>query len=443
MYNLKLAVLSMRRNPVLSALIIGAIGLGTGVFMILLTSYHFLERNPLPEKSSKVFRVLVDAWNPESDPSQGVWDAGEPPYMMTYIDSMNLMKSDIPTYSSAMFPSTMYLRPASSNHSIKRPFQVSVRLTRADFFYMFDTPFLYGQAWDRIADDGPIPVVVISKEINERVFGKVNSVGKSLELNNTQFKVIGVLDSWRPLPTYYNIMTLGFGVGPPEDVFIPFHFLEVMQPGKTSPDFGWKSYEPGFDNFLQSESTWLQFWAQLDTPEQQQAYLDFLDGYALEQRNLGRFQRPLNNRIYDVQKWIRKLTSPIRGPALAFLVLGLLYLFVCIINLVGMLLGKSLSRIQEISIRRALGAPRYAIFQQHIIEVSCLGILGGVSGLIISQAVLGLIRARFSLAEELFALDGYLLTVAIALATLAGVIAGIIPAWRACDAPPAQYLNSN
>ena len=117
--------------------------------------------------------------------------------------------------------------------------------------------------------------------------------------------------------------------------------------------------------------------------------------------------------------------------------------FVCIINLVGMLLGKYLGRVQEICVRRALGAPRSAIFQQHIIEVSCLGILGGLVGLIISQVVLGAIRARFSLADELFTLDGYLLLVAIGLATLAGVIAGIIPAWRACNAPPAAYLNSN
>ena len=442
-YNLKLAIISMKRNPVLSALIIGAIGLGTGVFMILLTAYHFLDRNPLPDKSHQVFRVLVDSWGPDSEPGQAIWEAGEPPYMMTYTDAINLMKSDIPTHSSAMFPTMMYMRPLQSNHSIKRPFQVSVRLTRTDFFPMFDTPFIYGQAWDRSADDGPVPVIVLSKETNDRVFGGANSVGESVELHNTHFKVVGVLDTWRPLPMYYNIMTLGFGVGQPEEVYIPFHFLEVMQPGKTSPDFGWKSSEPGFENFLQSESTWLQFWAQLDSPEQKQAYLDFLDGYALEQRDIGRFQRPLNNRVYDVQLWIEKVTSPIRGPALAFLVLGLLYLFVCIINLVGMLLGKYLGRIQEISIRRALGAPRLAIFQQHIIEVSCLGILGGLVGLIISQVVLGVIRARFSLAEELFALDGYLLLVAIIIATLAGVIAGVIPAWRACNAPPAEYLNTN
>jgi putative ABC transport system permease protein len=442
-YNLKLAIISMKRNPVLSALIIGAIGLGTGVFMILLTAYHFLDRNPLPNKFQQVFRVMVDSWAPYGEPGQGIWEDGEPPYMMTYIDAINLMNSDIPTYSSAMFPSTMYLRPLQSDHAIKRPFQVSVRLTRRDFFPMFDTPFLYGHAWDQTADVGPAPFVVLSKEINDRVFGGVNSVGESLELNNTYFKVAGVLDTWRPMPMFYNIMTLGFGVGKPEDVYIPFHFLEVMQPGKTSPDFGWKSSEPGFENWLQSESTWLQFWAQLDTPAQQQAYLDFLDGYAMEQRSIGRFQRPLNNRLYNVQLWVKKVTSPIRGPALAFLVLGLLYLFVCIINLVGMLLGKYLGRIQEISVRRALGAPRAAIFQQHIIEVSCLGVLGGLVGLILSQVVLGAIQVRFSLAPELFALDGYLLMVAIGLATLAGIVAGIIPAWRACNAPPAEYLNAN
>ena len=59
------------------------------------------------------------------------------------------------------------------------PFRASSRSTSADFFAMFDTPFLYGSGWDRSADDNEEYVVVINREINERVFGGENSVGRT------------------------------------------------------------------------------------------------------------------------------------------------------------------------------------------------------------------------------------------------------------------------
>ena len=441
-YDLKLALLSIRRNPVLSVLIIAAIGLGIGVFMILLTAYHLLERNPLPQKSEQVYRVLVDAWDLNGEPSQGVWRSGEPPYMMTYIDAMNLMTSDVPTYHAAMFQSVMYLQPADPHPSIKRPFRVTARVTFSGFFPMFDTPFVYGGGWASASDEGPDPVVVISSETNDRLFGGADSIGNSIDLNGTLFTIVGVMDRWRPTPLFYNFMTLGLGVSPPADVFIPFHFFERMQLGNNGADMGWKRWEPGFENWLQSESTWLQFWAQLDSNEQKAQYLDFLDSYATEQKKVGRFQRPLNNRVYDVMTWIKAVTYPLNGPALVFLILGILYLFVCIINLVGMLLGKFLGRMHEVSVRRALGAPRSAIFRQHLFEVALLGLLGGLLGLGISQLVLTIIRARFDLLETLFSLDGYLLGVALGVSLLAGLVAGLLPAWRACSAAPAIYLST-
>lgn len=442
LYALKLALHSIRKTPMLSAMIVGAIGLGIGVFMILLTAYHLLERDPLPGKSSNVYRVLVDAWDPEGNPAQGIWRPGEPPFMMTYMDAMNLMKSRVATHQAAMLASVMYLKPHDPNHAIKRPFQAHVRVTFNDFFPMFDTPFLYGSGWSDNADLAVDPVVVISKEMNAKLFGGRNSVGESIELDNVVFAVVGVLDDWAPMPVFYNFMTLGFGVGKPEDAFIPFHFFEKLELPNAGADMGWKAWEPGFDNWLQSESTWLQFWVELNSEEQKREYLDYLDSYAMEQKKIGRFGRPLNNRVYDITEWIEAITYPLNGPSLAFVVLGLLYLFVCVINLVGMLLGKFLGRMREVSIRRALGASRLSIFQQHLFEVGLLGVTGGALGLALSQGVLTVIQVNFNLQDTLFTLDYYLLGVALGLSLLAGLVAGTIPAWRASSTPPVTYLGT-
>ena len=66
------------------------------------------------------------------------------------------------------------------------PQYFATRMTTADFFAMFEVPFLYGGGWDAKADAGPEPVIVLSKEANQKAFGGVNSVGKTLLWNEAR-----------------------------------------------------------------------------------------------------------------------------------------------------------------------------------------------------------------------------------------------------------------
>ena len=63
----------------------------------------------------------------------------------------------------------------------------------ADFFAMFDVPFLYGAAGGARRTDPAQPVIVLSREMNEKLFGGANSVGRTLRWNDHEFRVIGVL----------------------------------------------------------------------------------------------------------------------------------------------------------------------------------------------------------------------------------------------------------
>ena len=69
----------------------------------------------------------------------------------------------------------------------------------------------------------------------------------------------------------------------------------------------------------------------------------------------------------------------------------MLFLVVCSLNLVGLLLGKFLARVPEVSVRRALGASRLQVFWQHVVECELVGIAGGVIGLALSLGILKLI----------------------------------------------------
>ena len=71
-YQIRLAWLSLKRNPVLSLLIVGGIGLGIAVAMTFVTAYYMMAANPIPQKSDRLHYVQLDAWEPEEP-----WDDDE------------------------------------------------------------------------------------------------------------------------------------------------------------------------------------------------------------------------------------------------------------------------------------------------------------------------------------------------------------------------------
>src|SRR3954447_24468109 len=94
-HDLSLAFRSLRRNPVLSALMIAAIAVGIAASMISITLYHARAGHPIPWKEDKLFAVTMDTRDDE--PDQGFSKHPEyPPFMMTYLDAQAIYRSDIP-----------------------------------------------------------------------------------------------------------------------------------------------------------------------------------------------------------------------------------------------------------------------------------------------------------------------------------------------------------
>jgi putative ABC transport system permease protein len=97
-------------------------------------------------------------------------------------------------------------------------------------------------------------------------------------------------------------------------------------------------------------------------------------------------------------------------------------------------------------LRRALGASRRDIFRQHLVEVVVLGLAGGVLGLGLSAAGLWALRllfaSEFDQYDSLAHMDPAMVGAAVALSLLAGLAAGLYPAWRIGRIQPATYLKT-
>ncbi|MDX1642848.1 MAG: FtsX-like permease family protein, partial [Thermoanaerobaculia bacterium] len=251
---------------------------------------------------------------------------------------------------------------------------------------------------------------------------------------------VGVLDHWKPMPKFYDITNFVFDE--PEEIYMPLGFTPAMEIDSAGNDSGWK-FEPieTFDDWLQSESVWLQAWVQLDDRRQKEEFQAYLDAYAMEQRGLGRFQRPLNNRLRSVMQWM-EYEEVVPEEAKSMLIIGLLFLVVCSVNLIGLLLGKFLARGPEIGVRRALGASKLSIFVQHLLEVELVGVAGGILGLGLSVLTLRVINLLFPEADFGFGLDLNMVGAGILLSLVAGMIAGLYPAWRICRVQPAMHLKT-
>jgi len=433
-YYLKLGWLSIRRNPLLSILMITAIAVGIGACMTTVTVNYIMSGNPIPQKSDQLFYVQLDNWDPNDQDD----DAGEPPEQLTYIDAMALMESGKAFRQIASNRSGLVLEPQGED---ERPFSVDTRNTWADFFPMFDLPFLYGSGWDDSADQYLERVVVLSKEINERVFGGEDSVGRNVRLNGMDYRVVGVLDEFLPVPRFYDVTNGAFDE--PEEIFIPFNIAVEYQLPRNGNTSCWKPLDgDGFEAFLNSECIWIQFWAELRNQDEKQEYMAFLDAYVEQQKELGRFPRPLNNQLSDVMEWMEN-QEVVADDAQVMLGLSLLFLVVCLLNTIGLLLAKFLGKSGDIGLRRALGASRSSLFKQHMIEAGLIGLGGGIFGLVLAWLGLRGIEMLFGdFVENLVGLDWVMVLTAIGLAIVSALLAGLYPTWRACRIAPASQLKT-
>ncbi len=431
-YYLKLGWLSIRRNPLLSALMVAAIAVGIGACMTIITVNYVMSSNPIPHKSEQLFYVQLDSWDPNNQGDDGF----EPPEQMTYIDAMALMKAGKAYRQVASNRSSLVLEPQNED---ERPFSVDARNTWADFFPMFDLPFIYGSGWDDTADRSLERVVVLSKEINERVFGGENPVGRNLRLNGMDFQVVGVIDDFLPVPKFYDVTNGAFNE--PEEIYIPFNVAVEYDLPRNGNTNCWKPFDEGIEAFLNSECAWIQFWAELRNETEKRDYMAFLNAYAEQQKQLGRFPRPLNNQLSDVMEWMEK-EEVVEDDAQVMLGLSLLFLVVCLLNTIGLLLAKFMGKSGDISLRRALGATRSNLFTQHMIESGMIGLGGGVLGLGLTWLGLRGIEMLFGdFVENLVGLDWVMVLTAIGLAILSALLAGLYPTWRACRVVPASQLK--
>lgn len=434
-YYLKLATLALKRTPVLSALMVLAIALGLATAMTAFTVLYRLSGNPIPNKSEVLYAVQLDNWSEDSP-----WDDDNnyPPNQLTHGDAERLMADARGLRQSAMRRSSVSVVPTDPE---VRPRLANIRAAGSDFFPMFEAPFLHGGPWSKDDDQKEARVTVVSRQLAERVFKRDDVVGERIRFDDEDFTIVGVLDTWRVNPLFYDITT--DSLSDPEDAYLPF---SVATAKEMDIDGSINCFQPpsgiGFAGLRASDCVMTQYWVELPDAAARDAYMDYLSAYVAEQRKSGRFKRPDNNKLSNVMEWLAQ-NRVVPDDSRIFAGIGMAFLLVCLLNAAGLLLAKFLRKSGEIGLRRALGARRRAIFTQHLIESGLIGVLGAVFGLLLTLGGLAMVRSLMPRLDKVATLDSGLFVLMLLVAIAGAVAAGAYPAWRACRIAPASQLKTN
>ncbi|HSL23221.1 MAG TPA: ADOP family duplicated permease [Vicinamibacterales bacterium] len=307
-----------------------------------------------------------------------------------------------------------------------------VQVVSGNYFSVLGVPATHGRvlaASDDVA--GADPAVVLSAAFWQQAFGGAPVTGRSLQINGATFTIVGVA------PPGFRGLDLGANpLG-----WIAVHAFPRMATGnyllRSIDQRGWG---------------WLRLAGRLRdgaTPEQARRELTQLA--ARQEKEHPRYTpSPFEIAVTPMiaaATGLRTRADLVRFIALLAAVV-LAVLGIACANVTGLLLARAVSRRREIAVRIALGAARRRLVIELMIESVLLAVAGGALGLLAVLWAIDLLGAvQLPGGVDMSSVDarisGFTIIATAALALLAAVTAGIVPAVQSTRADVVSGLKDH
>lgn len=284
----------------------------------------------------------------------------------------------------------------------ERGVNINLMGTNEKLIKVLNFKVMVGQFISREEDEYGRRVVVLGYGVAHKLFLDEDFVGKSVKINDSEFRVIGVLEK--------RGNSLGFNMD--DLVFIPARSaLRIFNDDKL---FGIRAKARSRASI-------------------EDAVMEVRE--ILKERMNGDEDFTINTQISIMSSMntiLNMLTYVLGGIAMISMIVGG-------IGIMNIMLVSVTERTREIGIRRAVGARRRDVLKQFLAEALALSITGGLIGL--SSSVFMTYLVSFFLNDFDMKAPLWVLPPAFALSFVTGLVFGVLPAWKAAHIETIEALR--
>jgi len=398
--DLRFALRQLRKTPGFTFIAILTLALGIGANTAIFSVIYAVLLRPLPYPNADRLAILTET------------DSNQPQISVSFPDYVDWKRDN------TTFDEIAISRRESFNLSGlqgRAPEQISGAIVTANFFKAIGLKPQLGRVFtaeeDRVG--GPL-LAVISDRLWERIFARdPNVLGRAVNFGNQPYTIIGVM---------------------PPEMFSP-RTVEVWFPlMRRTDNLDWQTRDnhPG-----------LFGWARLK------------DGVTIEQAlaDLKQINARLAKQYPDSNAGVSVTVTPLlenqvgdyRGSLSLLLGAVALVLLIACANLANLLAARGASRAREFAIRAAVGASRWQIIRQLLIESALLAIVGGALGLCLAAWSRDLLLALSPPGVPRFqqlSLNGWVLVFTLTVSFVSSLFFGLWPAWHVSRADVQLALKS-
>jgi predicted permease len=415
--DLKFAFRQMCQTPVVSgvALLSLALGIGANVAIFSLVNALILKRLPIDEPNRLVILADRDPNLHNNARTNPQWE---------YIRDHQVALAAVAAYGSPRFNLNTggETRPAQG------------LFVSGGFFDTLGLAPHLGRHITREDDrrGAAAPVAVLSHGFWQREHGgDPNVLGRTIALDGHPFEIVGVS------PRDFR----GVQIGRAFDVAIPLGAEPILRGRESALD--------------QRGNWWLTVIGRLapgQSIEQAQSRLLAIHGSMREATQPVDWQ-PAELAAYmkepivliDAGTGISPLRDRYSRPLYVLLgIVGLVLTIACA-NMANLLLAQAVERRRELAVRLSLGASRWALIRQLLVESLMLSTIGAAAGLLIahwsSRAIVGLLSTRMQVVDIDLSLDWRVFAFTAGVGAVTGLLFGIAPALRSAALTPAGALR--
>ena len=395
--DLRYGIRSLLKRPGLTAVALITLALGIGVNTAIFSAVDSVLLRPLPFKDPE---ALVAVW--EHTPHMGIAQNEFAPANYVDLRNQNQVFEDVGAFSEMSMNLT----------GEGEPERLDGQLVTASVFALLGVQPALGRTFAPDEDQmGRHHVVVLSDALWRRRFnGDPSVVNRNVTLNGESFTIVGVMPGRFFFPVRESELWIPWAMEPGQAEGRGDHYFRLVA-----------RLKPGV------------------TREQANA-----EAESIAARLAVEYPRTNEDLGFVVNSFHRDYVGDLRRPILIlFAAVGLVLLIACA-NVANLMLAQATTRRREIAIRMALGARRWAIARQLLIESLLLAIAGGLLGVVGAiwsvEALSKLLPESLSKLQAI-SVDSRVFIFTFSVTVLTAIVFGAVPAFHAARANPGDTLG--